>query len=159
MELLEFEFPSLIFNLVSTRLKHGFMVQDVVYRDGAGQQFEPFDSLENGRGFYSLLKGATMSESKEAAQHIALPGNDSSRVVVETILSQVLQRQLGIIACGRENLIKLDRDFPTFEVIKDVFELLKIAHVPIEIIPWDGSFSGLVDLIVEHTNRAKQDNN
>jgi hypothetical protein len=70
-----------------------------------------------------------------------------NREEIESAIRSVLFHQLGIDAHEGDNLIELDPDIPTDEVLKDALELIGENGKSLEYESWDGSLSGLVDII------------
>jgi hypothetical protein len=82
-----------------------------------------------------------------------------NREKIESVIRSVLLHQLGIDAQEGDNLIGLDPDMPTDEILKDALELIGGKGNLLEYESWDGSLSGLVDIIwaaVDRDQRGKK---
>jgi hypothetical protein len=79
-----------------------------------------------------------------------------NRQGVESVVRKVLLSQLGISVKIGDNLIKSHPDLPTDEVLKDALELLGLKSRTLEYDSWDGSISGLVDILENTIEKNKQ---
>jgi len=79
-----------------------------------------------------------------------------NREEIESVIRSVLFHQLGIDAHEGDNLIELDPDIPTDEVLKDVLELIGEKGKSLEYESWNGSLSGLVDIIRATVDREQR---
>jgi hypothetical protein len=75
------------------------------------------------------------------------------REKIEQDLRKVLREQLRITCELNDNLVQIDPDFPTDEVIQDVCELLDRVDVDIEYENWNGTLAGLVEIIDAIVNK------
>ena len=147
--LVESEFRNRISNQDSIRLRHGFIGLDDVCLNGAVLNFGRCELQADVPEFYSLSKVAMMLELKGAVLHIVELGDQMTEdSYIEMVLRKVLREQLGIIDVNLDtDLIRLDPDFPTDELLMDAMEECGFrVRVP-RYDHWSGTLGGLVSIL------------